>query len=538
MEVMMLCYSDSDGQHRIALEREMTSIGRSPDQDIVLRWLGVSRRHALILREGGVYTVADQNSTHGTFLNGSRVQRAVLKPEDMLQLGSLNAPHLRLQRERPPTGSPDSSVSDLLSALTELRPPGEPSRPAREMERLNWMIRAARQLNEGAAIEDILCALLHLTLQLTNLERGFVFLSQGGEMRFARGLSASGARVDADSTVSRRAMQNAIDSGEVFSVSDTRTDDQTAEWPSVVQLGIRSVYCIPLRKPASAKEPGQLLGLLYLDSQIGAGALTEVDRQVLGAIATEAAALVHNAVLADEYNKARQAREELAVAAGIHSGLMSISLPVLPYAVLQAKSVPCLAIGGDFFDAVALDLEDRLYLAVADVSGKGVSAAIVAATLQGIIHSQFLAGQSLPRIADVVNHFLLTRNVGKYATMVLLKLLPNGELEYLNCGHILPLSIFGTEVHRLEHSNLIVGLIAGAQYTSSTHTMRAGERILLATDGVTEAENSAGLAFGEPGLISVSHHQQVDEIIAEVAKFQAPNPAQDDCTVVELKFSP
>jgi serine phosphatase RsbU (regulator of sigma subunit) len=333
-------------------------------------------------------------------------------------------------------------------------------------------------------------------------------------------------------------MQSAIDSGEAFSVSDTRTGDLAAEWPSVVQLGIRSVYCIPLRKPVSAKEPGQLLGLLYLDSQIGAGNLTEVDHQVLGAIATEAAALVHNAVLADEYNKARQEREELAVAAGIHSGLMSIVLPVLPYAVLQAKSVPCLAIGGDFFDAVAFDLDDCLYVAVADVSGKGVSAAIVAATLQGIIHSQFLAGQSLSKIADVVNHFLLTRNVGKYATMVLLKLKPNGELEYLNCGHILPLSILGTDVRRLEQSNLVVGLVPGAEYGSSTYAMRAGERILLATDGVTEAENSAGLAFGEPGLISVSHHQQIDEILDEVAKFQVPNPAQDDCTLVELKFSP
>jgi serine phosphatase RsbU (regulator of sigma subunit) len=136
----------------------------------------------------------------------------------------------------------------------------------------------------------------------------------------------------------------------------------------------------------------------------------------------------------------------------------------------------------------------------------------------------------------VINHFLLTRNVGKYATMVLLKLQPNGELEYLNCGHILPLSIFGTEVRRLEQSNLIVGLISGAEYTSSTYAMRSGERILLATDGVTEAENSGGLAFGEPGLISVSHHQRIGEILDEVAKFQTPNPAQDDCTLLELKF--
>jgi serine phosphatase RsbU (regulator of sigma subunit) len=329
-------------------------------------------------------------------------------------------------------------------------------------------------------------------------------------------------------------MQNAIQSGATFSVSDTSMDDRTAEWPSIVQHGIRSVYCIPLRKPASAKEPGQLLGLLYLDNQRGPGKLTEVDHQLLGAIATEAAALVHNAVLAEEYRKAQKASEELAVAARIHSGLMSIGLPVLPYAALQAKSVPCLAIGGDFFDAVALD--DCLYAAIADVSGKGVSAAIVAATLQGIIHSQFLAGQSLCRIAALLNHFLFTRNVGKYATAVLLKLFPTGELEYLNCGHIQPLSILGAEVRQLQQCNLIVGLIPEAKYESSSYLMRPSERILLVTDGLTEAENGAGDAFGESGLIRLARYDRVEEIIEEFDRFQSPRPAQDDCTVFDISF--
>ena len=534
MDAMMLCYSDSGGQHRIALEREITSIGRSPDQDIVLQGPGVSRRHAVVLREGGGYTVVDCNSTHGTFLNGARIQRAALKPEDRLQLGSLNAPRMRFQSDGNPTGPPSSSVTELLSELIELDPSAGQPRPVREMEQLNWLIRAAHQLNEGAAIDDILTALLQLTLQLTGLERGFVFLGQEGEMRFARGLAADGAAVEEDSAISRRAMRNAIESGSPFSVSDTLMDQRAAEWPSIVEHGIRSIYCIPLRKPISANEPNQLLGLLYLDSQIGAGAFTEVDHRLLGTIATEAAALVHNALLADEFYKARQAREELAVAATIHSGLMSIALPVLPYAALQGKSVPCLAIGGDFYDAVALD--DCLYIALADVSGKGVSAAIVAATLQGIIHSQFLAGQSLSGIAAVVNHFLCARNVGKYATMVLLKLFPSGAVEYINCGHIPPLSVFGSEVQRLAESNLIVGLIPGAKYASSTCTLRPGERILLATDGLTEAEDSAGEAFGDSGLIAIAHLQTVAEILDEVARFQSPNPAQDDCTLLDVKY--
>ncbi len=534
MDVMVLSYSDVYGQHTIALHRETTSIGRSPDQHIVLRDRAVSRCHAVILREGNVYSVVDRQSTHGTFLNGARIERAVLKPGDLLQLGSLNAPGLHFQANGSPTSAARSSVSTLLSSLSELRRPVGPRRPAHELEQLNWLLRAARQLNQGGAIDDIVLGLLHLTLELTGLERGLVFLQKDGQMQLARGLSAGGTSVDEDSTISRRAMSNAIQSGSQFSVSDTQRDGRALDWPSMMGKGIRSIYCIPLRKPASAREAGQLLGLLYLDSQIGAGALTEIDHRLLETIATEAAALVDHALLADEEFKAREAREELIVAANIHCGLMSIALPQLPYAEIHARTIPCFAIGGDFYDAVALD--NCLCVAIADVSGKGVSAAIVAATLQGIIHSQFLAGQSLPEIAALLNHFLCTRKVGKYATTVLLKLFPNGMLEYINCGHVQPLVVSGAEVRSLEESNLIVGLIPNAKYASSGYMLRSGERLLLPTDGLTEAEDRDGKVLGESGLIACVPHRTVDEVLEDVLRFSAPNPARDDCTLLEVKY--
>jgi sigma-B regulation protein RsbU (phosphoserine phosphatase) len=494
MGIVTLSYSDADGNHSISLDRDITSIGRSPSQDVMLRDSWVSRQHALIVREGCTFTIVDQKSTHGTFLNSVRVARSVLQFDDVLQMGSLNALRLRfhlLESDETVTEVVQSPATNILSSLRELRVHAGDVRPAaREMEKLNWLLRAARQLNEGGAIEDILSAFLHLTLQLTGLERGFVFFREEGKMRLAQGLGADGKTIDEDFMISRRAMQKASESESTFSISDTLTDENVSEWSSVMANRIRSIYCIPLRKRVSAKESGQMLGLLYLDSQIGPGELTEVDHQLLDMIANEAAALLHNALLAEADLKARHARDELAIAAKIQSGLMAITLPKLSYAVLQASSVPCLAIGGDFYDAVAL--EDGVCVAIADVSGKGVSAAIVAATLQGIIHSQFLAGQNLPEIASLVNRFLCTRNIGKYATMILLKLSPDGCVEYVNCGHVQPFSILGKEIRHLEEGNLIVGLIASASYTSARCFLQAGERLLLATDGITEAEDNAG----------------------------------------------
>src|SRR5271170_3299925 len=309
MGIISLTYSDTTGTHSIDLDRESTSIGRSPTQDIVLSDPCVSRHHAVIAREGDTYTVVDQSSTCGTFLNATRVERSVLKFEDILQIGSLKGPQLRfhLRQESQTTRSLlRSPVTDLLSSLSELRP------SAREMEKLNWILRAARQLNEGGAIEDILSAFLHLTLQLTGLERGYVFLQEEDEMRFARGLHADGKSLEEDSTVSRRAIHKAIESESKFSISDTLTDDAASGWSSVMANSIRSICCIPLRKRASLDEPNQLLGLLYLDSHIELRDLTQVDHQLLDAIAAEASALLHNALLATAESKARKAREELA----------------------------------------------------------------------------------------------------------------------------------------------------------------------------------------------------------------------------------
>ena len=539
MPVTSLRYFDADGPHTIALDRASTTIGRSPDRDLVLHDPLVSRQHAVITREGDTWSILDQNSTHGTFVNSTRITRATLAAGDILQLGSLRGVKLRFEaRTIELTSGPldPTTFKTLLHSFHELQAPRPETRPAtRDMEQLNWLLSAARQLNEGVAIGDILDALLRLTLQLTCVERGFVFLWSDGALRFAQGLGASGKINEEDNTISRRAIRASIESNSPFIVSDTLSDHVTSEWSSVMINEIRSIYCIPLRKRIPAGEASQLLGLLYLDSRIEPGCLTEIDHQLLDTIATEASALLHNALLAEEEQKARQAREELAVAARIHSSLMSTELPALPYAQIQARTVPCLAIGGDFYDVVVL--EDRVCITIVDISGKGVSAAIVAATLQGIIHAQLLARIELPQIAAMVNHFLCTRNVGKYATMILLNLFPDGTMEYVNCGHVQPLAILGDTIRHLEAGNLIVGLMPDAAYEVAQDTLRSGERLLLTTDGITEAENSSGELFGDHALSSIAANADIHAILEHVAQFHAPNPAQDDCTLLELRYA-
>jgi len=535
-QLATLKYSGPDGVYFLELKSESTYIGRSAEQDLVMRESFVSRRHAVITRLDNGFEVVDQKSSHGTFLNGVRIERAMLAPGDTLQFGSLSAPRLRFNLGSAGDHPSHSSLADdLLSALSVLAQPSESIRPAaREMEQLSCLLNAARQLNAGGTITDIFRVLILLSIEWTGVERGFVFLREGDKMRLALGMRADGSIVDEDSTVSRRAMKKAIESESKFSVSDTLADQDAAEWASVMANSIRSIYCLPLRKHISASEPNRLLGLLYLDSQIGAGNLSEIDHQVLDTVATEAATLLDNALLAEAEKNARLAAEQLAIAATIHSSLMSLAMPTLSYASLQAKSVPCLAIGGDFYDVVVLD--DCVCAAIADISGKGVPAAIVAATLQGIIHGQMLTGQGLADIAALVNRFLCTRKVNKYATMILLKLFHDGSVEFVNCGHVPPVHVSAAGIKRLEEGNLIVGLLPGATYESAHCKLAPGDRILLVTDGITEAENTHGEQFGDIGLDAIVRHSSINEILEHITRFQGPNQPEDDLTLLDVSY--
>lgn len=532
----VLTYAGADGAHTVPLERESTSIGRLPDQDIVLKESCVSRRHAVIHRRDAGWELVDQSSTQGTYVNGVKVERALLQHGDVLQFGSPRALRIRFQSGSANAGQPHSSLAgELLSAISRFAGPVDGERTAAlEIEQLNFLLNAARKLNAGGAKDDILHALLQLSIQLTSVERGFVFLREAGEMRLALGLRSDGAAIEEDSTVSRRAMQRAMESDSKFLVSDTQADLDAGNWASVVDNSIRCIYCIPLRKHAASADQRLLLGLLYLDSQLSAGHMSTIGHQLLETIATEAATLLDNALLAEAEVKARRAAEELAVAARIHAGLMAIALPTLSYAALKAKTVPCLEIGGDFYDALAA--EDGLYVVMADVSGKGVPASIVAATLQGIVHAHMLAGQGLAEIAALVNRFLCSRNVGKYATMVLLKLGPDGRVDFVNCGQVRPLLVSEAGVRRLEEANLMVGLIPNAAYAAAQCRLAPGERILLATDGVTEAENSSEEPFGDSRFEAAARVERIDGILDRVADFLDGEPAQDDCTLLEIQY--
>jgi serine phosphatase RsbU (regulator of sigma subunit) len=538
---LVLVVVEGVDRRTLMLDRYPFTVGRKTDRNLVLADPRVSREHAQFVREADGTYILDQGSRHGTFVNGERVERRKLARNDRVEFGVQGSAYVLFSPDR----SPSSAAQQFLSQFSTWKPA---SGAGSDLEMLNVFLEAARKLNTSGVLDDVLHTLLEAALRLTHAERGFVFLRQDdGELYLAAGRDKNGGRISDDSTISRSVLQDAARSAQEFLVTDTEDSGMLSGRQSVVAHNLHSVICIPLRKtviqdksaPEKTQEGGSatdstIQGVLYLDAHFLSGKLSSVSHDILRTIANGAAALVENAALVQAEDAAKRYRQELAIAAEIQQRLMTVTVPDVPYAKVNAVSYACKDIGGDFFDLVYT--AGGLSLIVADVSGKGVSAAVVASILQGMLYSQLARDSALPEMIAAVNRFLCEKVGGqKYATLVVARLLPNGELELINCGHVPPMLVRGDTVTTLEEGNLPVGLVPGVEFQVATLRLKQGDRLLLVTDGVTEAEDGHGEFFGVERLQECCR-DGFAAIEQAVTDFRGETPLTDDCTITEMIY--
>lgn len=534
----VLLYVEGAEQRNIVVDHLPFSIGRKTGKDLVIPDSRVSRDHAQIICENGEYYLVDQNSRHGTFVNGIRRERQRLEANDRIDFGARDAAFAIFNPNKPHS----SSAAEFLSQISMM----PVTTGSSDLEKLRLFLEAARRLNTTGVLSDVLVTLLDSTLKLTKAERGYVFLrGADGNMRLAAGRNAKGEQLLDDTTISKSILEEAASAASEFMVSDTSRSSDLAGRNSIIAYDLRTVIAIPLRRTQTqlaekATQDGgqpQVRGVLYLDSRFASRDISAVSHDILRAIATEAAALVENAHLVQVEEASRRYQQELNIAANIQQRLMTVSIPDVPFAAIRATNLACKDVGGDFFDVVMT--EEGLAVLVADVSGKGISAALLASILQGMIYSQLVANMPLQEIVTTANAFLCRKVMGqKYATLLLCRLKPDGELEYVNCGHVPPVLVAGGRIERPKQaSNVPVGLLAGAEFECAKIKLPPGGRFVMVTDGVTEAEDASGEFYGDDRLEQAANcDTPYDNIFASVKTFCGDTPLSDDCTILELHY--
>jgi len=535
----VLLFVQGAEQRRIVIDHTPFTIGRKTDRDLPIPDSRVSREHALIVAEDGRYFIVDQGGRSGVYVNRLRRERHQLEPNDRCDFG-LEDFYLVFNPTTPIT----ATGAEFLSQISMAPRSGAGS----ELQQLRLFLEAARKLRTTGVLADVMATLLDCSLRLTHAERGFVFLrGADGVLELGAGRNSKGDTLLDDSAITRSLLEQAAHSGSEFVVGDTSQSADLAGRASIIGYDLRTVIAIPLRRsvaenvasPRTAKaaaERNVVLGVLYLDSRIASQNLSGVSKDILHAIAKEAAGLLENARLAESEESARRYQQELGIAAQIQQRLMSVRIPDIPFAAVQGRNLPCQEIGGDFFDVVRTP--ESVAVVLTDVSGKGVSAALMGSVIQGMIYSQLSQGISLEAAVTAAHNFLCEKDVGeKYATMVIVRLWADGKLEVLNCGHVPPRLVSGGKVIEPDNINPAIGLLPEVSFHSMLMQLRPGDRLVLTTDGVVEAENAAGEFFGYERLDQAAAQAGFEGVFRAVKEFCGPVALQDDCTVVELAYT-
>jgi sigma-B regulation protein RsbU (phosphoserine phosphatase) len=256
------------------------------------------------------------------------------------------------------------------------------------------------------------------------------------------------------------------------------------------------------------------------------------EKQVLRACADQFALMIENARLTDRVVEQETLRRDIALASDVQRRLLPDAPPRVDGVDFAAASVPARRIGGDYYDFV--ELRDReIGIALADVSGKGVAAALIMSVVQAslrIISSE--GGIAPPRLVARMNEFVYRSTpASKYATFFYAQLDEQGRrLRYVNAGHNAPYlfragggSTAGgasSEIEQLSVGGTVVGMFPEMVYEEATVELCSGDVLLVFTDGVPEAHNPEHEEFGDDRLqllLRQTAHLPADEISARIS---------------------
>jgi serine phosphatase RsbU (regulator of sigma subunit) len=324
--------------------------------------------------------------------------------------------------------------------------------------------------------------------------------------------------------------------GEPVIVPDVKQDSRYV----AARAATRSELAAPLRIE------GRTLGVFNLECD-AEDAYHEGHLELVAAFAAQAAVTIERARLARELLDRRHLEKELAIARDIQLSFLPKSAPEIAGFDVAGTMLPHAEVGGDYFDFIAVS-ETRLGLAIADVSGKGIPAALIMAGFRMSLLAEIRNEFAIRAVMRKVNSLLYeSTDRGKFVTAFYGVLdFRNRALIFSNAGHNPPI-LFRADgrIEYLTDGGVALGVLPDAQYEERPVAVRPGDVLVLYTDGVTEAEDSTGAQFGRrrleecvARLVGSGAQAIVDGVVEQVRAFAGARGSTDDLTLVVLKGKP
>jgi sigma-B regulation protein RsbU (phosphoserine phosphatase) len=484
-------YSPLFSPFRHPLQGPAVSIGRASDCSIPIKDRYLSRKHAEIIADGNTWVLKDLGSANGTYLNGSRVERdETLKTGDRIRLGDTEIVFEATER------STDRfiAVADAAASPTISIPVHDISdKPeAQDVARLQTLTMLARELIEDRPMEELFGFIVDRVMEHLHPSRAAIALLGMNGRSFTKVEVRRQDQNDASElTISHTLLTEVVEEKKALAFVDVGADEKLRTAKSIIMQGIHSILCAPLMIGNS------VVGVLYVDYLFTQRSISEDDVRLVAQIGRFAAIKLETTRLREEAIQKRIMDEELKTASAIQRRLLPAAPSGIPGFTFVGRNQPCRTVSGDYYDFV-LRPNGRIYFVIGDVSGKGVTAGLMMSGLQVAFR---IFSKTDPDPATLVTqlNLALKENLpqSKFVTLFLGRLdTTTGHIEYVNAGHTPPLWLRKSGATELGESDLLLGVVARAEFTSRELQLDPGDSLVLFTDGVTEARDNDGNDLG------------------------------------------
>jgi phosphoserine phosphatase RsbU/P len=515
MATLEVCIGDN-GREFFELSSDETLVGRDHFCDIVLRNHTVSRQHARIVRTADGFFIEDLSSLNGTYLNGRRLEgRTPIKDQDRIHLYEV----VTVFHEGVPPQ--DAGTDELSETLADVPLPEEASRApaaARGVHaaddpsgdgtspaRFRAALKISLELEGHRDLDQILPKILDSLFEIfPQAARGYILLEEGTDGHLVpRAIKHRRSETGHSMTfgpISRKMALHVMSTAEAILMDDA-PPEETEVNQSVLEMHSLSMICAPLTGPS--RRP---LGIVYLDTTDAKRRFNQADLDVLASVATIAAQEV-------EAVGARQSgawdtstyQRQLGTAKQVQMQFLPRSRPEVEGYRFYDYYQPADEVGGDYFGYIPL-ADGRLALAIGDVAGKGVSAALLMAHFCSEVRYCLATSATPAEAVERLNQDLSSETLNyHFVTFALCVLDPlEHRLTLVNAGHLPPLRRRGAVVEDLggSASGLPLGCDENRHYEQVEMALEQGDTVVLYTDGISDAMNSTGQVYGSKRMLA------------------------------------
>jgi serine phosphatase RsbU (regulator of sigma subunit)/pSer/pThr/pTyr-binding forkhead associated (FHA) protein len=538
----------SNGElRRLQITDQKMIIGRGVESDVVLSDQLLSRRHAEIGQRAGGFYLVDLRSTNGTFINGERVVgERRLRHGDLIAVGQTRLVFSEGVASSPDVadgavlvGAQSYTIQDLQSRVTSRAM--EVVDLARQTRVFQLLGMASSSLLGNRPLPELFERALDVVFEAIPVQRGAIALldprTGAPQIRAARSLLD-----DPITRVSIAISRRVVDQRVALLIPNVFEDSALRDRESILSTGLRSAICAPLWLAPTGGTTEEVIGLIYGDTRDTGRPFRRDDLEILTALANIAASKIESGRLQEMNAEKERLEREMRAAADIQRSILPSHAPPVPSCELDGESRSCDAVGGDYHD-FHWDGQ-RLSITVADVSGKGLGAAMLMTSLRTAVHAHW-RDTALASVAVLINRtFFENVPVDRYATCFLARFDPHtGRLTYVSAGHPPPLLVRASgTVEPLRTGGPGLGLFDAVEFEEGDTTLDPGDTLVAYSDGVTESWPSPETA--EAILIDLTRSHagapvsSLRQAILAAVDGQNRGVRKDDCTVVVLRWSP